>query len=228
MNGTQTAYVLPDWIADQQLLRDEAVLYGLSEAQPDEKLAAIRLAFAALTASTEKKIEQHREVIGDLTAQLESAAQPYTNRQEVDQPLPVGTRSLVRLLVGLFLSTLLSAGTYLGTSSLITSQLALVIATLTGISGCVFTVISSVLAYRASLAHHQLAQLKQANSHQQLDSIRLDWQAQKQAQVQQLYQAEALLAQQQAHRDLLIRLFESEFDLARSMRHQVRARLVDM
>ncbi|HEY0108803.1 MAG TPA: hypothetical protein VGB67_04190, partial [Fibrella sp.] len=104
------AYTLPVWLTDEQVLRDEAVLFGLSEARPDEKIAAIRLAFAALTAPLEKQIEQQHEAIGNLNLLLDA-----DDNQTIPGPTPsqksqFGGWPLGTCLVGLLVSLALCVG----------------------------------------------------------------------------------------------------------------------
>jgi hypothetical protein len=46
--------IIPFWLENEDALRDEGVIFGLSEAKADEKIAAIRNYFAHQTAETEK------------------------------------------------------------------------------------------------------------------------------------------------------------------------------
>lgn len=222
------AYTLPVWLTDEQLLRDEAVLFGLSEARPDEKIASIRLAFAALTAPLEKQIEQHHEAIGELTMRLSADDTQPNNQQLTLSKSGSGSWLVGGCLLGLLLSLLVCAGTYLGTLAFVNAQLALLMASLAGISGCVLTLFVSLTTYRNRVAAISLRQAQLDAVCQQQLADRADWQQQKRLETEQSYQAEATLNQQHAHRDLLIRLFESEFDLARSLRHQVRDRFIDL
>lgn len=236
----QSAYTLPPWLTDEQLLRDEAVLFGLSESPPDEKLAAIRFAFAALTAPLEKQIEQHHEAIGNLNLLLE-----ITDNQLIDSK-PNAQSGIARpdqaggpssgftgwpigwFLLGLVASLLLCAGTYLSTLWLVDAQLALLVAGLAGAGAGVGSLLMSQAMHKAILARNAFRKQQHDETHRQLLTDRANRQLEKQAQIEQLYRAEAALNQQQAHRELLVRLFNSEFDLARSLRHQVRGQYIDL
>ncbi|WP_375445328.1 hypothetical protein [uncultured Fibrella sp.] len=221
-------YTLPVWLTDEQQLRDEAVLFGLSEARPDEKIATIRLAFAALTAPLEKQIEQHHEAVGTLNSLIDSLDSQLINQTTSSQKTVAGHWPVAELAVGLIASLLLCAGTYLGTLSLVNAQLAILLAGLTGISGCVLTLFIGFSAYRDRVKNEGLLRHRLDEERKQQLAMLAGWRNQKQAEIEQLYKAEATLNQQNAHRDLLIRLFESEFDLARSLRHRVRDRFVDL
>ena len=222
------AYTLPVWLTDEQVLRDEAVLFGLSEARPDEKIAAIRLAFAALTAPLEKQIEQQHEAIGNLNLLLDADDNQTTLVPTSSQKSQFGGWPLGTCLVGLLVSLALCVGTYAGTFALANAQLALVVAGLTGLSGCVTALLVSQSVYRNRLENKGLAESRADGNRKQQLADRTKWEQQKRVEIGLLYQAEAALNQQNAHRDVLIHLFESEFDLARSLRHQVRDRFVDM
>ena len=221
-------YTLPLWLTDEQMLRDEAVLFGLSESQPDEKIAVIRYAFAALTAPLEKQIEQRHETIGDLNLLLEvldSKLVEYKNNNPSDTlpGWPIG-----RFLLGLLASLSLCAGTYLSTLWLAGAPLALLMAGLAGTGAGVGTLLMSWATYRAALGRNALRQQQHHETLRQLLTDRANAQLEKKTEIEQLYRAEAALNGQQAHRDGLIRLFNSEFDLARSLRHQVRGQYIDL
>ena len=219
------AYTLPVWLADEQQLRDEAVLFGLSEAGPDDKIAAIRLAFAALTAPLEKQIEQHREAIGHLNFLLEAASPqtPPAAASGWSGGWPVG-----KFLIGFLATLLLAVGTYLGTLPFINASMALLLAGLTGLSGCLVSLLVCQASYRAATTAQRNTYSQFEEAYKQQAADRAIWQQQKQSEIDNLYRAEAELNRQHARRELLIRLFESEFDLARSLRHQLRDRFVDM
>ena len=224
----QSAYTLPLWLTDEQILRDEAVLFGLSESPPDEKIAAIRSAFAALTAPLEKQIEQHHEAIGNLNLLLEITDNQLTN---LKSDAPSGTLPnwpIGQFLLSLLASLLLCAGTYLGTLWLVDVPLALLMAGLAGAGAGVGFLLMSLAGYKSALARNAFRKQQYDETHRQLLTDRANGQLEKQTQIEQLYKVEAALDQQQAHRDWLIRLFNSEFDLARSLRHQVRGQYIDL
>ena len=49
----------PSWLEDETLLRDEGVIFGLSESKPEEKVAIIRNYFVHQTADLEREVERH-------------------------------------------------------------------------------------------------------------------------------------------------------------------------
>jgi len=106
---------LPHWIADEDALRDEGVLFGLSEAGPEEKVAVIRYHFAQQTAPVEQEIERFSEKIGELNLFLEQKETRINDlRQQLDQ---LRTRSVVdtylpRTLIGLLLAIVMCVGTF--------------------------------------------------------------------------------------------------------------------
>ncbi|MEZ0483804.1 hypothetical protein [Fibrella aquatica] len=225
---TNSSYTLPSWLTDEQVLRDEAVLFGLSEARPDEKIASIRLAFTALTAPLEKQIEQHHEAIGNLNLLLETAdnQQKGSHVKKPDHRFgnwPVGSFSL-----GILLSLTLCAGTYLGTLQWLDTQLALLMAGLAGGGTGTATLLICQAIYRRTATALAFSQQQYEATQRQIQTEKSAWLLEKKTEIEQLYRAEATLNQQQAQRDLLIRLFESEFDLARSLRHQIRDRFVNL
>lgn len=221
---------LPDWIADENLLRDEAVLFGLSEARPDEKIAAIQLAFAALTAPLERQLEQEHEAVGDLTDAIETAKQAITDltqRVEADtlpRP-PVGGVSL-----GIGLSVSLGVGVVAGLQHLLPGQpiAGWLLAGLAGLSGCAGTLWLTFSQQRARLVQHSAQAAARAAELTRLQE-QLRWaQTDKRERVTTLYATEAQLNQLTATRDRLVRLFESEFNLARSVRHRTNRDLFEV
>ncbi|WP_044173870.1 MFS transporter [Flectobacillus major] len=56
----------PDWLINEDILRDEGVIFGLSGSNPEEKISIIRNYFTQQTADTEKLIEYREEKIGEL------------------------------------------------------------------------------------------------------------------------------------------------------------------
>jgi len=106
---------LPGWLADEESLRDEGVLFGLSDARPDSKLAQIRAYFGQQSAPIEEQIEQHTEKIGELNLFIEQRENRITTlRDQIsdlndNQPVP---NNLVRHLVSLALSVVLCIGNF--------------------------------------------------------------------------------------------------------------------
>lgn len=98
----------PAWLADERLLRDEGVLFGLSDARAEEKTAVIRTFFANQTAGLERQIEHHNEKIGELNlfigqrenelGELEHRRATLLARQPADHQLP---RTIVGLVLAL-------------------------------------------------------------------------------------------------------------------------------
>ncbi|RCR70482.1 hypothetical protein [Larkinella punicea] len=76
--STHSPEPLPDWLSDDNLLRDEAALLGLSHAPLEEKTSLIRLYFKQQTISFEREREELGEKIGELNLGIEQK----TNRIE--------------------------------------------------------------------------------------------------------------------------------------------------
>jgi hypothetical protein len=103
-----SAEPFPAWLADERLLRDEGVLFGLSEARAEEKIAVIRTFFANQTAGLERQIEHQNEQIGELNlfigqrenelSEVEHRRITLLARQPADHQLP---RTVVGLLLAL-------------------------------------------------------------------------------------------------------------------------------
>ncbi len=109
------ADTVPAWLEDEDLLRDEAVLFGLSEARADEKVALIKHYFAHRTADLERTAERYNEQIGELNlfieqkenliGELEHKHSGLENRQPAEHHLP-------RTLAGLAISVVMCTGNY--------------------------------------------------------------------------------------------------------------------
>jgi len=99
---------IPAWLADERLLRDEGVLFGLSDARTEEKTAVIRTFFANQTAGLEHQIEHQNEKIGELNlfigqrenelGELDHRRTTLLARQPANHQLP---RTVVSLLLAL-------------------------------------------------------------------------------------------------------------------------------
>ena len=106
---------LPDWLADDESLRDEGILFGLSDARADGKIAEIRAAFAQQSAPLEERIEHHTEKISELNLFIEQrenhliTLRDQTNALRYSQPTP---HNLIRTVVSLCLSVVMCIGTF--------------------------------------------------------------------------------------------------------------------
>lgn len=104
---------IPPWLADERLLRDEGIIFGLSNARADEKTAVIRTFFANQTAGLERQIEHYNERIGELNlfigqrenelGELEHRRNTLLARQPADHQLPRTIAGLL-LAVGMGIS----------------------------------------------------------------------------------------------------------------------------
>ncbi len=97
------------------MLRDEGVLFGLSQAQPDTKLAQISAVFASQAAPLTEVAAQYTGQIHALVARIDQWEKQLTSlRDQLTQlrsSQPVRT-TLVRHFVSLILSTALCIGTF--------------------------------------------------------------------------------------------------------------------
>lgn len=106
----------PDWLINQDILRDEGVIFGLSGSNPDEKISIIRHYFSQQTAETDKVIGQKEEEIGELNywinekeslvKELEQKIQQLKNQEFTEQ------HHLPRTIMGLLLATGIAIGNY--------------------------------------------------------------------------------------------------------------------
>ncbi|KAA9349171.1 hypothetical protein [Larkinella humicola] len=107
---------LPDWLSDDNLLRDEAALLGLSHAPLEEKTSLIRLYFKQQTIQLEREREELGEKIGELNLGIEH----MTNRiEELRQKItrleaakPDGEPHFLKTVTGLIACLGLLIGTY--------------------------------------------------------------------------------------------------------------------
>ncbi len=106
---------LPDWLADEDALRDEGILYGLSMARPDEKLALIRACFEQTTVGLAQQIEDFNVQIGTfnlLIDQQESRIQTIRTRLDALLNEAPADAQLLRTVVGLSLAVVMSIGNF--------------------------------------------------------------------------------------------------------------------
>jgi len=108
--------IIPDWLADEDVLRDEGVIFGLSDSRPEEKIGVIRTYFQRQTATLEREVEQHNEKIGELNLFIGEKEQRITElrqkRAQLDAQRPEGEHQLPRTLIGLVLSIAMCVGNY--------------------------------------------------------------------------------------------------------------------
>jgi hypothetical protein len=106
----------PYWLEDEDTLRDEGVLFGLSESDPTEKTDIIRSYFTHLAANHEHNIEQQNERIQELNlfvGQKENRIDELvTKLKDLGGFRHNGEHQLPRTLVGLVLSIAMCVGNY--------------------------------------------------------------------------------------------------------------------
>lgn len=107
---------IPYWLEDEDTLRDEGVLFGLSESDPTEKTDIIHKYFSHLTAGHQGNIEQQNEriqeinlFIGQKTERMEFLNKKLLNNNPDN---PDGDHQLPRTLIGLTLSIAMCVGNF--------------------------------------------------------------------------------------------------------------------
>ncbi|MCF2444275.1 hypothetical protein L0657_09935 [Dyadobacter sp. CY345] len=107
---------IPYWLQDEDTLRDEGVLFGLSESDPTEKTDIIHKYFSHLAAEHLSSIEQHNERIQELNLFI---GQKNNRSEELNEKLrnlvasgPNGDHQLPRTLIGLTLSIAMCTGNF--------------------------------------------------------------------------------------------------------------------
>lgn len=107
---------IPYWLEDEDTLRDEGVLFGLSESDPTEKTDIIHNYFAHLAADYERAIEQQNERVQELNlfiGQKENRIEELQAKlKQLEESQPRGEHNLPRTLVGLALSIAMCVGNY--------------------------------------------------------------------------------------------------------------------
>ncbi|GLU57033.1 hypothetical protein Dfri01_64940 [Dyadobacter frigoris] len=112
----RTEVVIPYWLEDEDTLRDEGVLFGLSESDPTEKTDIIHKYFSHLAAPHLSSIEQHNEriqeqnlFIGQKTNRIEELENKLKNLVVTKSD---GEHHLPRTLIGLSLSVAMCIGNF--------------------------------------------------------------------------------------------------------------------
>lgn len=106
---------LPAWLADEDSLRDEGVLFGLSEARPDGKISQIRAFFARQTAPLAELLDENTERIGELNLFIEQRENQITAlRDQINELRDRAPRpnNLIRTVVSLVLSLGVCVGNF--------------------------------------------------------------------------------------------------------------------
>ncbi|AXE16619.1 hypothetical protein DR864_02185 [Runella rosea] len=107
---------LPSWLEDETLLRDEGVIFGLSESKPEEKVAIIRSYFVHQTADLELDVERYGEKIQELNlfiGQKETRINELKDKAaELDARQNEGEHQLPRTIVGLVFSMAMCVGNF--------------------------------------------------------------------------------------------------------------------
>lgn len=107
---------MPYWLADEDTLRDEGVLFGLSESEPTAKTDSIHNYFQHQTTQHERDIEQQNERVQELNlfiGQKENRIEELRAKLEgLENSRSEGEHQLPRTLVGLLLSIAMCVGNY--------------------------------------------------------------------------------------------------------------------
>lgn len=106
---------IPFWLENEDALRDEGVIFGLSESKAEEKIGAIRNYFAHQAAELEKTVEYHSEKIGELNLFIEQKETRINELTEKSLTLENRERSehqLPRTFIGIVLSLAMCVGNY--------------------------------------------------------------------------------------------------------------------
>ncbi|WP_090156999.1 hypothetical protein [Dyadobacter soli] len=106
---------IPYWLEDEDTLRDEGVLFGLSESDPNEKTDIIHKYFSNLAASHIAGIEQHNERIQELNlfiGQKQNRIDELQERLKNPGARTEGEHHLPRTLIGITLCAAMCVGNF--------------------------------------------------------------------------------------------------------------------
>lgn len=106
---------IPYWLEDEDTLRDEGVLFGLSESDPHEKTDIIQKYFSNLAASHIAGIEQHNERIQELNlfiGQKTNRIEELQERLKSPKSRAEGEHQLPRTLIGISLCVAMCVGNF--------------------------------------------------------------------------------------------------------------------
>jgi hypothetical protein len=106
---------IPFWLENEDALRDEGVIFGLSESKAEEKVGAIRNYFAHQTAELEKNVEYNSEKIGELNLfieQKETRINELTEKSRILENRERSEHQLPRTFIGIVLSLAMCIGNY--------------------------------------------------------------------------------------------------------------------
>jgi len=114
-NQAPTPEINPFWLENEDALRDEGVIFGLSESKSEEKIGVIKNYFSHKTADLEKTVEYLSEKIGELNLFIE---QKQTRINELNAKAhtldsrEASAHQLPRTVIGLLLSLAMCVGNY--------------------------------------------------------------------------------------------------------------------
>ncbi len=106
---------LPHWLSNEETLRDEGVIYGLSETDPLEKINIINSIYKKYTARYIQNKEELNEKIGELNLILEKKNNQLSLIQSKSHEILNKTEreeNIIRVIIGLVLSIGMSVGNY--------------------------------------------------------------------------------------------------------------------
>ena len=106
---------IPYWLENEDALRDEGVIFGLSNTPADEKIGVIKTYFAHQTADVEKEVERLSEKIGELNLFIEQKETRINELLEKCKKLEnfePHQHNALRTIVGLALSLAMCVGNY--------------------------------------------------------------------------------------------------------------------
>jgi hypothetical protein len=105
----------PHWLAEEDALRDEGVIFGLSDASAEEKIKIIETMFAEKMATDLKKAELLSEQIGEINLKMSQLEEQLNTRSkkidsyEQAQKMP---HQLPKAMARLILSVLMATGNF--------------------------------------------------------------------------------------------------------------------
>ncbi|WP_337041750.1 hypothetical protein [Emticicia sp. 17c] len=107
--------ITPFWLENEDALRDEGVIFGLSETKAEEKIAAIRNYFSHKTAELEKNVGYLTEKIIELNlfiGEKENRINELKEKGNILENREAAIHHLPRTIIGFLLSSAMCVGNY--------------------------------------------------------------------------------------------------------------------
>ncbi len=112
---TKDEVIFPQWLIDEDSLRDEGVIFGMGAANPEEKIKIIEALYEQKVAETTKKCEELNEKIAERNLIIEKKhleLEQINKKCELTENQAFKDENLLRVSVGVLISIGICAGNY--------------------------------------------------------------------------------------------------------------------